>query len=360
MSKPRILVLPAAGKTGLPTALHLLEEGFPVTAFVRKEDQRSERLKSKGADIVAGSLTDITDMRKAMNGAQRAYFCAPTPTEASNLRIASVFTTVAAEQKLESVVAMSQWLSNPSHPSIHTRETWLADRMLALLPNTDVTTINVGFFADNDLVPLAFAAQLGMLMLPYGKGRNAPPSNEDIAAVIAEILARPEGHAGKTYRPTGPKLLSPEDLAQILSKVLGRKVRYVDAPIWTVKKVMKGFGLSDFLIAQTEQYYLDYQRDAFAVGAPTDVVKRITGREAEDFETIARRYVARMPDAKPNFLTMLKLMASMTMWMLRSSPKTAQHLNEGDFSSEQRFSLSANSPEWHSTHDPKVAAVAGD
>ncbi len=48
MHKPRILVLTAAGKTGLPIALHLLSEGFPVTAFVRQEDQRSERLKSKG------------------------------------------------------------------------------------------------------------------------------------------------------------------------------------------------------------------------------------------------------------------------------------------------------------------------
>src|SRR5260370_9216685 len=65
MSKPRILVLTAAGRTGMPVVLQLLGEGFPVTAFVRKEDSRSERLKAKGADIVVGSLTDINDMRKA-------------------------------------------------------------------------------------------------------------------------------------------------------------------------------------------------------------------------------------------------------------------------------------------------------
>ena len=45
MNKPRVLVLTAAGKTGLPTALQLLSEGFPVTAFVRREDKRSERLE---------------------------------------------------------------------------------------------------------------------------------------------------------------------------------------------------------------------------------------------------------------------------------------------------------------------------
>jgi NAD(P)H dehydrogenase (quinone) len=66
MNKPRILVLAAAGRTGMP-----------VTALVHQADQRSERLKAKGAEIVVGSLTDINDMRTAMAGARRAYFCVP-------------------------------------------------------------------------------------------------------------------------------------------------------------------------------------------------------------------------------------------------------------------------------------------
>ncbi len=188
MNKPRILVLTAAGRTGMPVALQLLDEGFPVTAF-----------------------TDINDMRTAMAGARRAYFC--VPNEAGNLKAAAIFTVVAAEQKLEAVVAMSQWLSNPNHPSVHTREVWLADRLFELLPGTAVTFINPGFFADNEMQVLPFAAQFGLLSLPYGSGLNAPPSNEDMARVVAEILARPEGHAGKTYRPTGPKLLSPQETA---------------------------------------------------------------------------------------------------------------------------------------------------
>src|SRR6516164_11278967 len=115
MQKPRILVLTAAGKTGMPVALQLLDEGFPVTAFAHRADQRSERLKAQGADIVVGSLTDITDMRTAMAGAKRAYFCASN--EAGYLKAAAIFTVVAAEQNLEVVVAMSQWLANPNHPA---------------------------------------------------------------------------------------------------------------------------------------------------------------------------------------------------------------------------------------------------
>ncbi|THF67897.1 NmrA family transcriptional regulator [Deinococcus sp. Arct2-2] len=359
MNKPRILILTAAGKTGLPLTLQLLDEGFSVTAFVRREDARSEHLKTKGAAIMVGSITDPSDMRRAMTGAQRAYFC--TPLEAGALRAAAVFASVAAEQRLESVVVMSQWLASPHHPSLHTRETWLADRLFALLPETMVTTLNPGFFADNDLAGLTFAAQFGLLMLPYGSGKNAPPSNEDLARVAAEILARPQGHAGRTYRPTGPALLSPQDLAAVLGRVLGHSVRYVNAPIGVFTKVLRGLGLSEFATAQYTQYARDYQRGAFAVNAPTDVVRRLTGREPEDFETIARRYVASSPHAARRLGTQLGRMAQLMAWILRPAPTTAPYLALEDFSEAGRVSLSADSAEWQRGHARSAGpALAGD
>ncbi len=357
MNKPRILVLTAAGRTGMPVALQLLDEGFPVTAFVHRADQRSERLKAKGADIVVGSLTDITDMRVAMAGARRAYFC--VPNEAGYLKAAAIFTVLAAEQQLEAVVAMSMWLSNPNHPSIHTRETWLADRLFELLPGTAVTFINPGFFADNEMQVLPFAAQFGLLSLPYGTGKNAPPSNEDMARVVAEILARPEGHAGKTYRPTGPKLLSPQDIAAILGKVLGRKVIYRNAPMRMLSKIMRD-RLSLYNLAVYEQYVIDYQKNAFGVNAPTDVVRRITGREAEDFETIARRYVATTEGVRPSFAIQFKLMLGMIILLLRPAPKTAPYLALDEFSERSHVVFSADSPEWRQSHEPQASEPSGE
>ncbi len=112
MQKPRILVLTAAGKTGMPVALQLLEEGFPVTAFVHQADQRSERLKAKGADIVVGSLTDINDIRTAMAGAKRAYFC--VPNEAGTLKAAAIFTVASGSPSpitLPHPLARPGWLT---------------------------------------------------------------------------------------------------------------------------------------------------------------------------------------------------------------------------------------------------------
>ncbi len=355
MQKPRILVLTATGKTGMPVALQLLEEGFPVTAFAHRADQRSEHLKAKGAHIVVGSLTDINDMRTAMAGVQRAFVC--FPNEPGYLKAAAIFTAVAAEHHLETIVVMSQWLSNPNHPAVQTREIWLADRLFALLPGTAVTTINVGYFADNDLQGLPFAAQFGLLSLPYGSGKNAPPSNEDIARVVAEILARPEGHAGKTYRPTGPELLSPQDLAAILGKVLGRKVTYRNAPIGMTSKILRG-RIPMHSLAIMEQYAIDYQKNAFAVNAPTDVVRRITGREAEDFETIARRYAATTPEARPSFAIQFQLMLRMIISLLRPAPKTASYLALDEFSDRSHVVFSADSPQWRRSHEPQGSELS--
>jgi uncharacterized protein YbjT (DUF2867 family) len=357
IGKPRILVLTAAGKTGMPVTLQLLDEGFPVTAFVHRADHRSDYLRAKGARVVVGSMTDINDIRAAMAGARRAYFCASN--EAGYLKAAAIFTVVAAEQNLEVVVAMSQWLANPNHPSIHTREVWLADRLFALLPGTAVTTINPGFFADNEMLVLPVVAQLGQLSLPYGSGKNAPASNEDMARVVAEIIARPDGHAGKTYRPTGPKLLSPEDIAASLGKVLGRNVTYRNTPVQMASKVLRNL-MSPFLVASYSQYVIDYQKNAFGVNAPTDVVRNITGREAEDFETIARRYVAATPEARPSFAIKLKLMLEMIVSLLRPAPETAPYLALDEFSDKSHAAFSADDPEWRRSHDQQGSELSGE
>ncbi len=78
MSQPRILVTSAAGNTGIPATLQLLEHGFPVRAFVRRYDDRAKRLEDAGAEIFVGDQYSIADMRKAISGVQRAYHCSPT------------------------------------------------------------------------------------------------------------------------------------------------------------------------------------------------------------------------------------------------------------------------------------------
>jgi uncharacterized protein YbjT (DUF2867 family) len=266
--------------------------------MVRREDERAERLRELGADVVVGNLFDVRDLRSAMDGVQRAYFVAPHGP--NGLHASMAFAVAAEEAKLETVTTLTQWLLHPGHPSLATRELWLADQITPWMPNVDVVQITPGWFAWTYFLVLDVIAQLGVFPMALGEGRNAPPSNEDMGAVVAATLANPAPHIGKTYRPTGPKLLAPEEIAATFAKVLGRDVKYSPTSVDMFVKAATVAGFSTYDISQVRLYLTDYQQDAFAVGAPTDVVRELTGREPEDFETICRRYVAERPEALPS------------------------------------------------------------
>jgi hypothetical protein len=87
---------------------------------------------------------------------------------------------------MEAVVALGQWLASPDHPSLPTRSHWLTDKLFEMMPDT--------------------------------------------AHIAVGALIDPHRHNGKAYRPTGPMLLSGQDIANAVGEALGRKVRHIDVP----------------------------------------------------------------------------------------------------------------------------------
>src|SRR5262245_7021072 len=77
MTKPRILVTGATGKTGSLVVAESLEAGYPVRAMVHREDARSARLKALGAEIAVAEMSDVERVADALKDVQRAYFCPP-------------------------------------------------------------------------------------------------------------------------------------------------------------------------------------------------------------------------------------------------------------------------------------------
>lgn len=348
MTKPSILVTAAAGHTGIPTVLQLLEKGYPVRALVRRLDARSERLRSAGAQVIAGSLTDFTDVERALAGVHRAYFCPPWGPDL--LHVVATFAAAAAQARLESVVAMSQWLASPRHPAMATRGLWLMERTLSWTPGLGVTVVNPGFFADNYMRLMEPIAQLGMLPMPLGEGRNAPPSNEDIARVVVGALSDPTRHAGKTYRPTGPTVLSPTEIAAVFTRVLRRRVTYVDMPERMFRKALRALGITPFEQSQLRYYMEDYRRDAFALNAPSDAVRVVGGSEPEDLETITRRFVAAMPEAKRSLRGRVKAMGNMARILLTPPLDLDRFERIQGHPKIDQSEYAGDSPTWRATH----------
>lgn len=360
--QPKILVTSASGKTGLQTVLQLLKRDFPVRAFVRRRDHRSETLERAGAEIFVGDQYSLTDMRAAMQGVRRGYQCAPTAP--NGLHFNAVFTAAAYEAKLEHVVTLSQWLSSPNHPSLFTREVHLSDILIGMRDEMSVTTINPGWFADNYLMVLDMAAHLGVFTMPLGDGKvkkNAAPSNEDIARVVTAALADPDTHAGQTYRPTGAELLSPNEIAAAMGRALGRKVRYMDISERMMVKALKALPPSNYSVAAVTQlalYAEEYRRGTFGVEAPTDHVQQVGGTAPEDFETIVRRSVVGRPGLTRSTARTIGAMAGF-MKILLTRPfdlKTAEEARDYPRIAEPDYAQ--DDAVWRDTHSASLRDAA--
>jgi len=358
-TKPKILVTSATGRTGTPVVLQLLDEGFPVRAFVRRLDHRSKALESAGAEIFVGNQYSITDMRAAMDGVKRAYQCAPA---APNLLLFNVTFTVAAyEEELEHVVILGQWLASADHPSVGTRAVYLSDILIKMPPGMTSTCVNVGWFADNYLRSLDTAAHLGVFSMPLGDGnvkKNAAPSNEDIASVVVGALIDPDRHAGKTYRPSGPELLSPNEIAAAMGRALGREVKYRDIPEEMMFKAVKAVPPPDFsetALTQVRQYAAEYRNGAFAVNAVTQDVELVGERKPESFESITRRYIAERPDDfKPSFAARMKTIAGFLRIVATRTPNISAIEKKKDLAMLKSPKYCLEDAEWRKNHEPKT------
>ena len=305
MSKPKILVTGATGGTGLCVVDALLKMGYPVRAMVQQRDARSTKLAQQGVEVMVADMYDSDQMLNALRGTQRAYFL---PLMAPYMiQSAAAFAVAAREAKLEHIVQMSQWTSHRAHPAALTQQTWLVDQLFAAIPGVAHTIFNPGMFAHNFLRTIDFAALLGIYPILSGDGRAAPVSNEDMGRCAAALLAEgPERHAGRSYRPTGPVLLSARDMAAIVAKVVGHRVIPFNMPIWMLSKVARQQGIDPYQISCLRHYMEDMKAGTFEFdGGVTNVVEELTALPPERFEDTARRY-ASLPMAKQTFANRLQ------------------------------------------------------
>jgi uncharacterized protein YbjT (DUF2867 family) len=92
-----------------------------------------------------------------------------------------------------------------------------------------------------------------VIRAPFGDVAVAMTDPADVAAVLATALIEP-GHAGQTYRVSGPEALTPADQVAIIAEVLKRKLRFEAVPDDEARATLP---------AQLGQAYADAQFDIF-------------------------------------------------------------------------------------------------
>ena len=97
-----------------------------------------------------------------------------------------------------------------------------------------VVQVRPTVFLENPFFTALAARSIGKddsIRLPFGTGRTSPVAADDVAEVVATILADPAAHVGRVYELTGPKSQDMVEVAGEYSSALGRKITYVDVPL---------------------------------------------------------------------------------------------------------------------------------
>src|SRR5262249_30499193 len=139
-----ILVTGATGETGRYTTELLIKRGFSVRALVHTVDERSERLKAIGAEIVVGDLLDFDAVRRAVKGTNRAYFV--YPIRPGLIDATAYFAQASKEAGLDGIVNMSQISARENSASHAARDHWIAERVFEW-SGVPVSHIRPTFFA---------------------------------------------------------------------------------------------------------------------------------------------------------------------------------------------------------------------
>ena len=128
----------------------------------------------------------------------------------------------------------------------------------------------------------------GALYAPAGDGKVSFVDVRDIAAVAVQALISDNQHKGKAYTITGPEVLSYGQTAEILSRELGKGIKYVNIPDEDARKGMKDMGMDDWS-ANSLMELFDITRKGYASDI-TSVVEEFTGRKPISFSQFVKDY----------------------------------------------------------------------
>ncbi len=250
-----ILVTGAAGRVGgvgrIVTEL-LLKQGKAVRAMVRNEDARSQALRDMGAEVIVGDLLDLDSVHRAIAGCNTMYFGMSVSDTylAATVNVAAVAKHYGVKAFINmSQMTVSQMSITETTPSPQQKLHWLAEQALnwSGLP---VVHVRPTMMLEGSLLILTSDSvrESNQIRLPFGEGKTSPVAVEDVARVIAALLANPQPHIGKIYLLTGPQSENMTFFAREYSKALGRTITYQDIPVEPWRDALLARGLPAHLV----------------------------------------------------------------------------------------------------------------
>lgn len=216
-----VAVTGASGQLGRLVVEALLKKGVTPVAIVRDPAKVAD-LAERGVDVRQASYDDAAALDRALTGVDRVLLVSGNEF---GERVAQHTNVIrAAERAGVELLAYTSIPQADSNPLILAQEHKGTEAVLAESSVPNVLLRN-GWYWENYVGGLAHAVESGVLNGAAGAGRVAAAARADYAEAAAQVLTT-DGHAGKVYELGGDERLTYAELAQVISEVSGKPVRY--------------------------------------------------------------------------------------------------------------------------------------
>jgi uncharacterized protein YbjT (DUF2867 family) len=246
-----IVVTTPTGGIGSQVLNHLVEAGEAVRVIARDPERLPAALRDR-VEVVAGSHGDAAVVDRAFAGADALFWLPPPNPKMAHVddvyagfaRPACAAVTAHGVRHVVTISALgrgTRW----EKTSGFIAATLQVDDMFAAT-GANMRALTMPGFMDNLLWQATPIREKGMFFLSWSPDHKMPScATRDIAAAAAQLL-RNRDWTGVGHRAVlGPEDISPNDMARIMSEVLGKPVRFQQIPFAADRAHMKQLGASD-------------------------------------------------------------------------------------------------------------------
>lgn len=278
-----ILVTGAAGKTGQAVVRALAERGTAVPhALVRRPEQMETARQAGAALVTVGDMLDTAVWPTITQNVEAIYHICPNmhpaEVEIGRLAIAAAQANGVRHFVYHSVL----------HPQVeamphHWNKMRVEEHLFA--SGLDFTILQPAAYMQNVLVGWQNMAAEGVYRVPYPVATPFTLVDlADVAAAAARVLTGP-GHEGAIYELVGPEMLTPLQMAMVMTEVMGREVTAVAQPLDEWQSQAESAGLNPYAVATLRQMFAYYARHGFWGNG--NVLRWLLGHEPATF----RQYI---------------------------------------------------------------------
>lgn len=244
-----IVITAPTSKIGRQVLERVLESGEDIRVIARDPQRIPEAIRER-VEVIQGSHADRGIVNRAFEGADAMFWLVPADKQAESVYDAYVrFSIPAADaivrHRVGRVVAISA-LGRGLQRYAGNISASLAMEDLLRSTGVNFRALTLPSFMDNMLRQLPFMKKEGVIRFTLpGDQKNPTVATCDIAAEASRLLLDREWSGQESLALLGPEDLSFEDMAEILSEVLGTPIRFERMTLDSYKQLFLGIGYSE-------------------------------------------------------------------------------------------------------------------